>query len=58
MDEPGDLFSAPSSSGETLQTYRPIWSWAVLGALGLFLLELMLRLNGYARLRSLRGRLG
>ena len=58
MDEPGSLFSAPSSGGETLQTYRPVWSWAVIGALGLFLLELMFRLNGYARLRSLRGRFG
>jgi hypothetical protein len=57
MDKPGDLFRAPASTGETLRTYRPIWTWAVIAALLLFLAELMLRLNGYARLRSLRGRL-
>jgi Mg-chelatase subunit ChlD len=56
MDKPGDLFNAPASTGETLRTYRPMWAWAVVAALLLFLAELMLRLNGYARLRSLRGR--
>jgi Ca-activated chloride channel homolog len=54
LDHPGDVFTAPASDGEILRTYRPIWTWAVLAALLLFLFELMVRLNGFSRLRSLR----
>jgi Ca-activated chloride channel homolog len=54
LDDPGDVFSAPASQGDVLRTYRPIWTWTVIAALVLFLLELIVRLNGYARLRALR----
>ena len=54
LDQPGDMFSAPSGDGESLRTYRPIWAWALLAALALFMLELMVRLNGFARVRSIR----
>jgi Mg-chelatase subunit ChlD len=54
LDQPDDVFAAPATDGETLRTYRPIWTWTVLAALLLFLFELMVRLNGFSRLRSLR----
>jgi hypothetical protein len=54
LDDPDAVFAAPATGGETLRTYRPVWTWAVIAALALFLLELMIRLNGFTRLRSLR----
>jgi hypothetical protein len=54
LDKPGDVFSAPLSGGDVLRTYRPIWSWLVAAALALFLIELSVRLNAWARFRSLR----
>jgi Ca-activated chloride channel family protein len=54
MDQAGGLFNAADSAGTALRTYRPIWSWAVIAALLLFLAELTIRLNGLGRLRSFR----
>ena len=54
LTDPGSVFDAEVSGGDSLRTYRPVWSWLVGAALMLFLLELMIRLNGFSRLRSLR----
>lgn len=54
LDDPGEVFAAPATDGDILQTYRPIWTWTAILALSLFLLELMIRLNGFARFRSFR----
>ena len=37
-----------------VRLYRPIWSWLVIAALMLFLLELTLRLHGWERVRALK----
>ena len=54
LDDPGRAFAGSGSGAPAVRLYRPIWSWLVIAALMLFLLELTLRLHGWERVRALK----
>jgi hypothetical protein len=54
LDNPGAAFSHATSGAPAVRIYRAIWSWFGIAALLLFMLDLMIRLHGWDRLRALR----
>ena len=53
LDNPKAAFDGAPVSGSVIRIYRPIWSWFAIIALVALLLDLMTRLHGWDRIRSL-----